>query len=272
MKRTILAAASALALGFSSPALAQGSDPSAAEVEAVMAQLSGMFAAEPLTEDQESRLPQATRIVSLMIPEGSLAELMGSMFDELIGPMMQIEGGASSTTVAEGIGVEPYELQLTDEQAAEAASIFDTAWAERRDREAEVFPKIMANMMGVMEPGMRKAMSELYAINFTQQELDDIEAFFTTESGASFARKSFTMSSDPRIVAATMESMPAILQSFTEMEAQMTQATADLPPVRAFADLSAAEQAQVAEITGYTTKEIKELLADRTVTLDGGSN
>lgn len=257
MKRIILAATSALALGFSAPLAAQETEPAPDEMEAVMAQLAGMFPAEPLTAEEEARLPQATRIVALMIPEGSLAEMMGSMFDEMIGPIMAIEGGISSSTVAKGIGVESYMLGLTPDQSAEAAAIFDPAWAERRERETAIFPEIMANIMTVMEPSMRKAMSELYAINFTETELNDIESFFSTESGASFARKSFTMSSDPRILSATMESMPAIMGSFADMEAQMEEASADLPAVRSFAELSAEEQAEVARITGYSPDEIK---------------
>ena len=46
---------------------------------------------------------QATRIIARMIPEGTLPEMMGSMFDEMLGPMMELTGGASAQTIAEGI-------------------------------------------------------------------------------------------------------------------------------------------------------------------------
>ncbi len=45
---------------------------------------------------------------------------------------------------------------------------------------------------------------------FDGTELNDIEAFFLTPSGSSFARdKSFAMSSDPRIIGASMDSHAA---------------------------------------------------------------
>jgi len=42
------------------------------EMAAAMAMLSGMFPVEPLTEDQEARVPLARGIVAKMIPEGTM--------------------------------------------------------------------------------------------------------------------------------------------------------------------------------------------------------
>ncbi|KWV91270.1 DUF2059 domain-containing protein [Erythrobacter sp. YT30] len=258
MKRTILAAASGFALALSAiPAAAQESEPSADEMEQMMAGLSEAFPTEPLTADQEARLPQATRIVGLMIPEGSMAEMMGTMFDDLLGPLSDAAGGAAVSAIAEGTGLTTFELDLEKEQAAELALLFDPAWEERRARESKLLPEMMGEVMSAMEPSMRKAMSELYAINFNDTELAEIEAFFLTDTGASFARKSFTMSSDPRIIGASMEVMPQMMETFMGMETRIAEATADLPEKRAFADLSAEEKAKVAEATGYSVEEIE---------------
>jgi len=123
-------------------------------------------------------------------------------------------------------------------------------------------PTMMREMMTVMEPTMRKAMSELYAINFSQKELDDIEAFFQTDSGTAYARKSFTMSSDPRILAASMESLPQMMGAIGEMEKKIAAAGADLPAKRSFADLSQADKAKIATLTGYSVEQIEGLLAE----------
>ena len=108
----------------------------------------------------------------------------------------------------------------------------------------------MGKMMTATEPVMREAMSQLYAINFDTRELADIDAFFSTESGAAYARKSFTMASDPRMTGAMMQAMPEMMGSFAEIEADMAAAVADLPPVRTYADLDAAQRARLAERSG----------------------
>jgi hypothetical protein len=257
IRRLFIGTAALTALALTpQPLLAQESPE---EIDQAMAMLGQMFPAEPLTPEQETRLPQAQRIITRMIPEGTLGELMGSMFDKLMGPMMAAADTSAITAVINGIGLERSELDLTPEHTAELAALFDPAHAERQTREAAVMPGVMRDLMTVMEPSMRKAMSELYAIHFSQTELDGIEAFFQTDVGTAYARKSFTMSSDPRIISVSMEALPQMMGSFAEVEQKMAEATADLPKQRAFADLSAAEQAKVAELTGYELDDLKAI-------------
>ncbi|MFM7377161.1 MAG: DUF2059 domain-containing protein [Erythrobacter sp.] len=231
------------------------------EMEQAMAMLGGMFPATPLTAEQEARLPQATRIITRMIPDGTMGEMMGSMFDSMLGPLMATADAPAMDAVMKGTGISGLELDLSAEQAAELAALFDPAFAERHEREKAALPTLMRDMMTVMEPTMRKAMSELYAIHFSQAELDGIEAFFLTDIGTAYARKSFTMSSDPRIISASLEAMPQLMGSFASMEQKMAEATADLPARRGFAELSAKEKARVARLVGRSVAEIDEIAA-----------
>lgn len=276
MKTILLAASTALSL-LTAPAMlsAQTTQPQSEEVmiddaavagepdemAQAMAMFGAMFPAEPLTADQEARLPQAQRIIGRMIPDGTLSEMMGSMFDKMLGPIMQMGGSPATTTVTAATGLSTYDLDLTPEQTEELAGLFDPAFAERQKREMAMFPGIMAQMMDAMEPGMRKAMAELYAINFNPTELAEIEAFFLTETGTTYARKSFTMSSDPRILSASLEAMPAMMGAIGSLEQKLAEATADLPAKREFTDLTPAEQARVAELTGYAIEEIEANLS-----------
>lgn len=267
MMRPIFSALAAATLLFSAgaPALAQDDDLAEGDPFAAMA---GMFQAEPLTPEQEARLPLATTIIAKLIPEGALGEMMGSMFNSMLEPLAELGAQPSSGDVAEQLGFESYDLYLGEEQAAEALEILDPAWEARKAAEAKVFPEVMKQMMDAMEPGMRKAMAELYAVNFTERELTDIDAFFSTETGATYARKSFSMASDPRIMAASMESLPAMMDSIMTMEQQVEQATADLPAKRTFAELSVKEKARLAELTGYTVEEIEEAIRNREAAAD----
>lgn len=263
IRRCFTGIAGALALALAPHPLAAQNEAGAGEIDQTMAMLGAMFPAEPLTAEQQARLPQAQRIITRMIPEGTLGEMMGGMFDKLFGPIMSVAGGPAISTVTQATGITADSLSLTAEQAEELAGLFDPAFAERHAREMALMPAFMRDMMTVMEPGMRKAMAELYAIHFTQAELDDIEAFFQTDSGTAYARKSFTMSSDPRIIAATMETLPQLMGSFAGLEQQIAEAGAGLPAKRGFDALSKAEQERVAALTGYSIAEIRAQLADR---------
>lgn len=256
MRRTLLAAFAGFAIA-AAPAAAQDKEPSAEEIDQLTTALAESFPVEPLTDKQEARLPQATRIVEKMMPEGAMAEMMGSMFDDMLGPILETTGGPAISTVVAGTGLSAPELDLTDQQIVKLATLFDPAWEERRAREMEVFPQMMADMMTVMEPPMRRAMSELYAINFNQTELDEIEAFFSTETGSSFARKSFTMSSDPRVLMATMDVLPEMMGAMAGMEERFAKATADLPAERSFDELTADEQSFVAKTIGYSVEDLR---------------
>lgn len=228
---------------------------------AMMAVLSSMFSTEPLTEEQEQRLPLAKKIVDKMVPPGTYGEMMGSMFDKIIGPMMSKFEGASPGDVAKQIGMDADEIDLDSDQLAEVSALLDPAWQERRKLEMTTVQGAMGKMMTAMEPGVRAALSEAYAVYFDQKELSDIDAFFSTDSGVAFARKSFTMSSDPRFIAATMKALPDAMGALADMEEEVKAATAALPPLRDWVDLSDEQRARLPELTGLSARELEEGMA-----------
>ena len=271
MKHLMLAAAALIALPGAVAAqdtppetVDEGAAATAADSDGMgeaMAKLRGMFPAEPLTAEQQARLPAAERLIARIIPEGTMAEMIDKMMGGILGPIMEMGPDGAATTIARQIGVETYALDLDEAKAGELASLFDPAWRERQKREAALFPEMMREMMATMEPTMRKAMSELYAIRFTDSELAEIDGFFATATGTKYARESFLMASDPRVASASMDAMPAMMGMIGDMERRMAERTADLPEVRSFIALSEAEQAKVAEMTGSTIDEIRQNIA-----------
>jgi len=256
-RKAILAIGACIAL-TALPAAAQDD----AADEAALAAVMGMFKAEPLTAAEESRLPMATEVVAKMIPPGSLGEMMGSLFDGFLKPIMGMDLEPSAANVAEQLGVAAYDITIEEGDSAEALAILDPVWTKRKQIERDMIPALMTQMMTAIEPPMRNAMSEVYAVHFTAEELNDINAFFGTTSGANFARKSFTISSDPRLIGSMMESMPLIMSTIADIEQQIEGATADLPPVRGFDELDPAERARLSELVGVSEAELKALMAD----------
>lgn len=261
MKKLLLFAAP-LALAFGSvPATAQSADDETADSAAmaeIMGEFAAMFPAEPLTAEQQSRLPAATALIDQIVPTGTLGDMMGSMLDGVLGPIMAMEAGDATTVLASSLGMDGVELDITPERAAQALAIIDPDWDARQKAELAAMPAVMQRMFVVMEPTMKAAMSELYAVYFDDQELSDISAFFNTASGAAYARKSFTMSADPRMTGAMMQALPDMMGVFAEMEEQMAAATIGLANPRSFDQLSAVEKKKLAALTGLDEATIAE--------------
>ena len=148
-------------------------------------------------------------------------------------------------------------LDMTEAQAETAAALFDPAWREREQRKAAAMPAMMASMAGAMEEPIRRVMAELYAIYFTSEELADIGTFFATPSGATYARQSFSMGSDPRLMGAMMQEMPAMMTAMVTMEAQLEASTSDLPAPRTLAELTPTERKGLARLVGMTVEELE---------------
>lgn len=259
-----LSGAAALAL-LPAPALAQdemGEDDFAA--------IAAMFEVEPLTAEQEARLPLATQIVGRVLPEGAMMEVMGSMFERTLGPIMAMANEDSGAALAGALGYSADELLLDEEASAEILAIVDPAWQERNAAVSNLTQSMMADMMTQMEPIVRDVMAELYAIYFTQAELVDIDAFFSTPSGLRYARESYAMAGDPRIMSAMFAHPEVMFGMVNEMPAKMEQALADVPPARGFDELSPAEQARVMALAGLSKAELREGMAAASQARDEG--
>ena len=256
MKRFSLFVAPLAALAMPAPALAQPASP---EVMAERAQALGeMFPVEPLTPEQEARLPAATALVEKIIPPGTMGEMMTGMFEGFLSPIRAMDGGGQKAPLAKLLGLSPGQLVGVDgEAAARAATILDPDWQLREEREAEAMPRAMNAMLSALEPTIKGAMAEMYAIHFDADELRDIDVFFSTESGAAYARKSFVMTADPRFAGVMMEAMPQMLAGVANMQAELQAATADLATPRSWYELEPAEQDKLAKMLGMSREELE---------------
>jgi hypothetical protein len=171
---------------------------------------------------------------------------------------MDMAGDVSADDAAGLLGFEAGDLDLDEDKALEIAALIDPAMQERNARMKDAMPRIMGKMMTAMEPAMKTAMSEIYAVYFDAGQLAEIDAFFSTPTGGFYARQSMKMSTDPRFLAGMMQAMPGMMGSFADMEAEMKALMADLPEKRSFAELGAAQRARLVEITGLTLEEIEQ--------------
>ena len=227
---------------------------------AVLAMMSGLFQAEPLTAEQEARLPAATAIVATMMPEGFYGELMRDMMEKTMRPMMAMFSKPDFLLASRLTLDEAAIAELGDAEKKELLTMLDPAWDQRADTMVNAIVANMGGAYAAVEPPVRAGLAKAYAVRFDQAQLADISSFFATPTGGEFARQSMALFADPQVMGATMEAMPEMIGSFTEMETSMEAALESLPAERDYADLSAAQRARMADLLGVEPDALGDMV------------
>lgn len=237
-----------------------GSASADADIAAAMAEL---FKAEPLTAEQEARLPLARQVVGAMTPEGFYADIMDEMMSGMLQPLFDMVGdeGIAEEVLEQQVGLTPEEqANLSEEARAQAVSLLDPAAKERAGAVMSATTKLMRDLSREIEAPFRDGLSRAFAVRFSDAELRDVQGFFATPSGASFARQSVALYSDPQVMGAMMSVMPKVMENVPQMMEGVERATANLPKQRSYADLSAAQRQQLARLLGMSDGELRRVM------------
>lgn len=268
IRRRILAATAGLAALTLAPQPLAAQDAAAVNAEqmdALAQTMAGMFQAEPLTPEQEARLPAATALVAMMMPDGFYAEMMGEMMDGMFGPMTSMFSGetGASLLLQSRLAVAPETFEgLTVDEKVELATLIDPGFDQRGAVMGEMMRGVMAEASVVIEPLFREGLSKAYAARFDAAQLGDIAAFFATPTGRVYAGESMKLMADPQVMGASMQALPAMMGSMGDMIAEVEARMAALPPEKAWGELTADEQARIAALLGMSEAEAGASLRD----------
>ena len=279
MKKTAFSLAlGTLSLGLSAPLAAQDIEMGEVEGEialervetheamdeaAVIEMMSTLFQAEPLTAEQETRLPAATAVVATMLPEGFYGEMMGGVMEKTMRPMMAMFTNPDFIVTNRLALDEETIADLSDAEKQELAGMLDPAWDRRAEAIVEVITANMEGAFAAVEPPIRTGLAKAYAVRFDQKQLADIAAFFATPTGGEFARESMALFADPQVLGAAMHAMPQMLGAFSDMETTMVKGMESLPAERDYADLSSAERARMAGLLGVEIDALSDLVVPK---------
>ena len=265
MKKIVNAMAAA-ALVCAVPAAAQ-EDPehsqsamSPGELDEFAGMMASLFQTEPLTEEQNARLPAAQAVVGEMMPDGFYGEMMAGMMDKMLRPMLTMFSqpefvlGARLTVDAEAIEA------LEEAEQAELTAMLDPAYEARGDAMVAVLTSRMGGMFTAMEGPMREGLSKAYAVRFDDAQLADIAAFFATPTGGEYARESMALFADPQVMQASMQALPAMMSGFGDIESAMREAMAALPAERGYGDLTEAQRERMAELLDVDPAQLADLV------------
>ena len=265
MKKIVNAMAAA-ALVCAVPAAAQ-EDPehsesamSPGDLDEFAGMMAGLFQTEPLTEEQNARLPAAQAVIGEMMPDGFYGEMMAGMMDKMLRPMLTMFSqpefvlGARLTVDAEAIEA------LEEAEQAELTAMLDPAYQARGDAMVAVLTSRMGGMFTAMEGPMREGLSKAYAVRFDENQLNDISAFFATPTGGVYAKESMALFSDPQVMQASMQALPAMMSGFGDIESAMREAMAALPAERGYGDLTEAQRERMAELLDVDPAQLADLV------------
>ena len=253
------AAGAAAALMLSAPVSAQEAGESES-MAGLFAALETAFAAQPLTSEQEARLPAAGQAVAKLVPEGTMARMMRRVLGEVLNPMVStiMSGGMGTGDIAKATGIPLEDLAALDGTSRqEITEILDPHFEERGRVMINHMTGAMGDMYGQLEPYMREGLTRAYAARFDEQQLADINAFFATPSGEYFATESLMVYSDPQAMSAMMRGMPLIMEAMPAILAGMEQAQESLPPVRNYEALEDAERARLSQLLGISGEDLQ---------------
>ncbi|MGK6318994.1 DUF2059 domain-containing protein [Sphingomonas sp. DT-204] len=189
------------------------------------AQTAATEATAPAPADP-ARLAAAEKAVAALVPKGIYMTMMRDKMPQIMDAMM-----------SQMMGKTPGELGLPAEKGiesgktlGEAAANKDPAFKERMRLTTNVMFEEMGKVFDGMEPRIRAALARAFARKFTLRQLDDINAFFATPSGAMFAREYLMMFMDQEMMQEMMSLTPELMKAMPAILEKAEKATAHLPP------------------------------------------
>ncbi|MDJ0979551.1 MAG: hypothetical protein QNI87_13570 [Erythrobacter sp.] len=266
MKRLFTPALAAAALALSVPlaplAAQEDSEPSAEEIEQELDAMGAMFGdmfgnAEPLTPEQEARVPLAQSVVLKVFPEGTYAKMMDETMKPMMDAVMANIAGSPGVLLMELTGLPPSALAEIDEaKLNEAVALLDPSAEARNAEMADTMLRVIGDIVVQIEPSYRAGLARAYAVRFTEDELAGLDAYFATPVGAKYAAESFLIYADPQVMASMNEMMPAVMEAMPAMMGDVGAIAEKYPKGRTFSDLSEEEQTRLAGLLDTTLENL----------------
>lgn len=241
------------------PVMAQDEAPQNSEesfTEAIDAIFKDAFPVDDEPIDP-AQLELGEQVAMRILPAGSYRRIMGETFQQMMGPIRDSFANLPVVQIAQIAGVPQEDISIQDNATiGELTAIIDPYFEQRQSAILGLISEILIGVMDEAEPGVRKGLARAYARRFAASEMNEMLAFFETDTGAKFAQESMAIYASKEVLAASAELAPSIFEKMAGIEEQITKRLADLPPERSFSDLSTKERARLAELLGVDVDEL----------------
>ena len=203
-------------------------------------------------------LVKAQPIAAIVLPDGTMARMMGPMMQKMLKPMMDSVSKMPIRHLLEAGGLDPDQTdKLSAATVKDVMEILDPAFHERMTVMTETMFPALGRFMSQFEPDMREGMAEAFAGRYTAPELDEINAFLHTPTGAKFGSGFMMLATDPHYIGKMQTIVPKMMEAMPSIMKETSAALAKLPKPRKYEDLSKAERDRLAELLGADPKKMK---------------
>ncbi|MGV1683769.1 DUF2059 domain-containing protein [Sphingopyxis sp. NJF-3] len=229
------------------------------EMDAAIALVEKMFDTSDLPPIEPARLTLAERTTAALIPDGSLEKMMDNLYGKMLRTMLEETGGNSDLSLSIKTGVESDRIAALDADTKNAvADLFDPHRKEREDRVVKVIRPLISEALADLEPPMRAGLAKAYARKFSADQLTELNAFFATPTGQSYAGESLALQADPEVMLAVIKAVPPLVTKFIDRAPTIEGQLKDLPKEKGLADLSDAEMKKLAKLMKVDVQTLKD--------------
>lgn len=166
----------------------------------------------------------AEKAVAALVPNGVYMKMMRDQFPRMMDTMM-----------TEMMGMSPTELGLPEERddkgktMGAAIATADPHFQERMRIMTRVMGEEMGGIFGTIEPRMRAGLARVFERKFTTQQLNELNTFFASPTGSTFAGEYLSMLVEPEVMKEMMAVTPEMMKAMPAIMAKVEKATAHLP-------------------------------------------
>jgi hypothetical protein len=198
-----------------------------------------------------AHLAAAQTVVNEVFPAGTYRKMMSGTFDQMMGQMSDQMLNIPMADLARMGGLPEDKLKgVKPATLRQVMLIVDPYFQKRMDAMMPVMMNMMIDLMDKMEPDVRAGLVEAYARRFTTAQLTELDRFFSTPTGNSFAAQSMLVYMDPAVMTRMQKMMPKIMEMMPDMIKKMQTATAAFPPMPKDSKLTKEQRDKLAALLG----------------------
>lgn len=247
----------ALALGLAAASLAaplhaQQADAPAPAASPAQAPAPSDPAAAPI---DPARLEAAQKTIQFIFPAGTYARIMDRTVNGMMKPMLDSMGKLSLKDLAAISGLSEEQLaKMPVSTLEEAMAIMDPAFKERTAAAMPAMFKAMQGLFAEFEPAMQEGLARAYARQFDVAQLAELNTFFATPTGSTYAANSMLIFTDPEIMRSMQTLMPALMKRMPEITKDMEKELSKFPKRKTYDDLTPDERKRLMRLLGIEDK------------------
>lgn len=172
----------------------------------------------------------AARVVDRLWPLGTYRRMMDGTMSKMMDSMMESMFGMKASDIVPPDGKDAARKETGDKTLLEVAEEKDPHFRERMKITMDVMMREMVPLMEQIEPSIRETLARIYARDYSEAQLGEINAFLSTPTGKEFGGKWMMSFVDPEMATNMAKIAPTMMQAMPDIMKKMEAATAHLPP------------------------------------------